>query len=84
MTNSQPNNQLHGLTLKHIVTLLEQHFGWEELATLININCFKQQPSVKSSLTFLRKTPWTRAQVEQLYLATFAEDDLKNNPRSSQ
>ena len=83
MTNSQPNNQLHGLTLKHIVTLLEQHFGWEELATLININCFKQQPSVKSSLTFLRKTPWARAQVEQLYLATFAENDLGNNPSPS-
>ncbi|NQV64845.1 MAG: DUF2132 domain-containing protein [SAR86 cluster bacterium] len=84
MPNSQPNNQLHGLTLKHIVTLLEQHFGWEELATLININCFKQQPSVKSSLTFLRKTPWARAQVEQLYLANFAAQNPEKNPETSQ
>ena len=63
----QPNNPLHGVTLAHIVTTLHHHFGWEHLAQLININCFKSNPSIKSSLTFLRKTPWARKKVEELY-----------------
>ncbi|GAB60262.1 VF530 family DNA-binding protein [Rheinheimera nanhaiensis] len=66
---SQPNNPLHGVTLEQIVTALVAHFGWPALAKLIDINCFKVDPSVKSSLKFLRKTPWARAKVEQLYIA---------------
>jgi uncharacterized protein (DUF2132 family) len=71
MPNSQTNNPLHGLTLERIVTELVDHYGWDTLARRININCFKSDPSVKSSLKFLRKTPWAREQVEQLYLSTF-------------
>ena len=59
---------LHGKTLEAIVTELSNHYGWEELARQININCFKSNPSVKSSLTFLRKTDWARKKVESLYL----------------
>ena len=73
MTQEQPNNPLHGLSLETIVTKLVEHFGWDELANKININCFKNDPSVKSSLKFLRKTPWAREQVEKLYVATFAK-----------
>jgi len=72
MTSPQANNPLHGLTLEAIILKLVDHFGWDGLAKKININCFKQDPSVKSSLTFLRKTPWAREQVEALYVATFA------------
>jgi uncharacterized protein (DUF2132 family) len=68
MSNIQPNNPLHGITLEQLVTELQQHYGWEELAERININCFKNDPSIKSSLKFLRRTPWAREQVEQLYL----------------
>ncbi|MGQ2965405.1 VF530 family protein [Methylophilus sp.] len=67
----QPNNPLHGVTLEIVVTRLADHYGWEKLGDKININCFKNDPSVKSSLKFLRKTPWAREQVENLYLATF-------------
>ncbi|MGO3345828.1 MAG: VF530 family DNA-binding protein [Marinomonas sp.] len=69
---AQVNNPLHGLKLEKIVTDLVTHFGWEELAIRININCFKSDPSVKSSLKFLRKTPWARDKVEALYLEVFA------------
>lgn len=62
------NDPLHGKTLEVIVTELVTYFGWEELAQQININCFKSNPSIKSSLTFLRKTPWARKKVESLYL----------------
>lgn len=72
----QTNNPLHGLTLEKIVVQLENYYGWEGLAEKININCFKKDPSVKSSLKFLRKTPWAREKVEQLYIKTFA----KRNP----
>jgi uncharacterized protein (DUF2132 family) len=72
VTNSQANNPLHGVTLEKVVTDLENHFGWEGLAAKININCFKTDPSVKSSLKFLRKTPWAREKVEQLYINTFS------------
>ncbi len=71
MTIEQPNNPLHGVTLEAIVVQLVDHYGWDELAEKISINCFKSDPSVKSSLKFLRKTPWARAQVESLYLSTF-------------
>ena len=66
---SQLNNPLHGVTLEQIVTALVNHFGWPGLAKHIDIKCFKVDPSVKSSLKFLRKTPWAREKVEQLYLA---------------
>ncbi|HIF47468.1 VF530 family protein [Candidatus Thioglobus sp.] len=59
---------LHGITLKTVVTELREHFGWEELANQINIKCFKINPSINSSLKFLRKTPWARQKVERLYL----------------
>ena len=63
-TQSQPNNPLHGMTLEAILTSLVAHFGWTELSLLIPINCFSNNPSIKSSLTFLRKTPWAREKVE--------------------
>ncbi|CAN5438412.1 hypothetical protein BH09PSE5_BH09PSE5_21960 [soil metagenome] len=64
----QARNPLHGLTLETIVTELVAHFGWPGLADRIAINCFTSDPSVKSSLKFLRKTPWAREKVESLYL----------------
>jgi uncharacterized protein (DUF2132 family) len=64
----QPNNPLHGIKLEQIVTELVERFGWSGLAEQIEIRCFKYDPSVKSSLTFLRRTPWARAKVEALYL----------------
>ena len=71
MTQSQPNNPLHGVTLKKIVTDLVDTLGWDAMAEEINIRCFRHDPSIKSSLTFLRRTPWAREKVEQLYLRTF-------------
>lgn len=68
---SQVNNPLHGIKLAQIVTELEQELGWKAMAKAVDINCFKSDPSVKSSLKFLRKTPWAREKVEQLYLDTF-------------
>ncbi len=68
--NQQKNNPLHGLSLEQIVTALEVHYGWEQLGVLINIRCFQSDPSIKSSLKFLRKTPWARTKVEELYLKT--------------
>ncbi|MFQ2315470.1 VF530 family DNA-binding protein [Aeromonas dhakensis] len=65
---SQKNNPLHGLKLEAIVTALVEHYGWEKLGQEINIRCFTQDPSIKSSLKFLRKTPWAREKVESLYL----------------
>jgi len=64
----QPNNPLHGVKLADILDYLVEHYGWEELAKRIRINCFKSNPSIKSSLKFLRKTPWAREKVEDLYL----------------
>jgi uncharacterized protein (DUF2132 family) len=60
---------LHGITLENIVKALVAHFGWKELGCIININCFNSNPSIKSSLTFLRKTPWARKKVEDLYIS---------------
>jgi len=68
MSEEQKNNPLHGKTLEMILNHLVDYFGWEELGGKININCFKSDPSIKSSLTFLRKTPWAREKVEHLYL----------------
>ncbi len=68
MDTSQSNNPLHGITLKMILTRLVAHYGWKKLGKKITINCFVKDPSIKSSLTFLRKTPWARKKVETLYL----------------
>ena len=65
----QPNNPLHGIKLEMILNSLVEHFGWDELSNRINIRCFYNDPSIKSSLTFLRKTPWARKKVEDLYLS---------------
>ncbi|MDX1363918.1 VF530 family protein [Arenibacter latericius] len=62
------NDPLHGKTLAVILESLVEHYGWEELGTKINIRCFNNDPSIKSSLTFLRRTPWAREKVEQLYI----------------
>ena len=66
--NQQPNNPLHGITLESIVNELVEHYDWDGLYQRIAINCFHKDPSVKSSLKFLRKTPWARERVEDLYL----------------
>lgn len=66
----QPNNPLHGVKLADILDYLVERYGWESLSKKININCFKSNPSIKSSLKFLRKTEWARAKVEALYLKT--------------
>lgn len=72
MTREQINNPLHGVKLESIVVKLVDHYGWDKLAEKININCFKNEPSIKSSLAFLRRTPWAREQVENLYVSTFS------------
>ncbi|MBT9189886.1 MULTISPECIES: VF530 family protein [Zobellia] len=69
--NTQPNNPLHGVKLVDILEQLTEKYTWEELADRININCFKSNPTIKSSLKFLRRTPWARTKVEQLYLKSF-------------
>ncbi|MEF1296893.1 VF530 family protein, partial [Vibrio parahaemolyticus] len=68
MSNEQPNNPLHGLSLEKIVTRLVEHFGWNGLYERVRVNCFKKDPSIKSSLKFLRKTQWARDKVEALYI----------------
>ncbi len=69
----QKNNPLHGKTLAHLVTRLSEHYGWAELGYQLRFNCFIKDPSVNSSLKFLRKTDWARKKVEQLYLDTFSD-----------
>ena len=64
------NDPLHGKTLEYIITELVKYFGWEDLGQHIPINCFNSNPSIQSSLKFLRKTPWARTKVEQLYIRT--------------
>jgi uncharacterized protein (DUF2132 family) len=68
MNEQQPNDILHGITLKMIVTQLVAEFGWEEMGKRIDIRCFTHNPSVASSLKYLRRTPWARDKVEELYL----------------
>ncbi len=70
MNKDQPNNPLHGITLEAIVSSLQKQYGWDGLARKINVNCFKNDPSVKSSLKFLRKTQWAREQVEALFISS--------------
>ena len=74
---AQPRNPLHGLTLEAIVTALATHYGWDELGRRIPLRCFTSDPSVSSSLKFLRKTPWAREKVEGLYL--FMLRDVRRN-----
>lgn len=68
MPDSSSRDPLHGVTLERIVTELSAHFGWEEMGRRVPVRCFQFDPSVKSSLTFLRKTPWARAKVEDMYV----------------
>ena len=71
MDGERQHAALHGVKLEQIVTKLYEHYGWEELGELIRINCFRMNPSVKSSLKFLRRTPWAREQVENLYVEIY-------------
>ncbi|WP_047545060.1 VF530 family DNA-binding protein [Psychroserpens sp. Hel_I_66] len=73
---TQKNNPLHGIKLEQIVTDLQAHYGWEYMGHQIKIRCFNDNPSIKSSLKFLRRTPWARTKVEDMYLKM-----LKNNNR---
>lgn len=68
MNNTQPNNPLHGVKLVDILEFLVEERGWEQLSQMVKINCFSNNPSIKSCLKFLRRTPWAREKVEQLYL----------------
>ena len=70
---TQKNNPLHGVKLADILEALLEYYGWEQLGHNVDIRCFKNDPSIKSSLTFLRKTPWARAEVEALYLKVIAD-----------
>lgn len=74
---TQPRNGLHGVTLEAIVRALQAHYGWSDLAVRIPVRCFAQNPSVNSSLKFLRKTPWAREKVEGLYLFMLREEARK-------
>lgn len=78
---AQPNNPLHGLTLQVILEKLYEHYGWELLGYYININCFNENPSMKSSLKFLRKTPWARTKVENLYLELMEKEQRKSEQK---
>ncbi len=73
--NNNPNDILHGITLEKILTQLVEHFGWEELGKLITIKCFNNDPSIKSSLKFIRKEYWARIKVDKLYIKTFKSED---------
>jgi uncharacterized protein (DUF2132 family) len=72
----QANNPLHGKTLEAIMVFLVSFYGWEELGDIIRINCFRKDPSISSSLKFLRRTPWARTKVEELYI-----DTIKRTPK---
>jgi uncharacterized protein (DUF2132 family) len=75
--SAQPNNPLHGITLEQIINDLVAHYGWEYMGYNIKIKCFTDKPSVKSSLTFLRKTPWARTKVETMYLQMLKKRERK-------
>ena len=92
MNYEQPKNPLHGYTLEQIVVSLSDYYGWEGLGGRIEVRCFNDDPSVKSSLKFLRKTPWARKKVEDLFIYTLAKygtkegaaDELEGSPRNEQ
>ncbi|CAM2882267.1 VF530 family DNA-binding protein [Legionella worsleiensis] len=73
------NDPLHGITLEAILTSLLTRYGWKGLAERVKINCFSSNPSIKSSLKFLRKTPWARTEIETLYLASLISKDCDNS-----
>ncbi|QDV12407.1 hypothetical protein CA51_22900 [Rosistilla oblonga] len=77
MDSSQPNNPLHGITLKAILEYLVAEYGWERLGDRIQIRCFQSDPSISSSLKFLRKTEWARTKVERLYVNSISYDQRK-------
>ncbi|MBF9263506.1 VF530 family DNA-binding protein [Paracidovorax cattleyae] len=77
---AQPRNPLHGLTLEAIVVALQQEYGWKGLAERVPVRCFQSEPSVASSLKFLRKTPWAREKVESLYLFMLRDRRRGNAP----
>jgi uncharacterized protein (DUF2132 family) len=81
MSNDQPNNPLHGVTLEEVLRKLVDHYGWDGLAQKIAINCFKSDPSIKSSLKFLRKTQWARSKSYYLYVATFSKKSPWGNSK---
>ncbi len=81
MPPSQPRNPLHGVTLKQIVTDLVEHFGWDALGEQVRVRCFTHDPSVASSLRFLRRTPWAREKVESLYLYMLREQARQTRAR---
>ena len=83
METTQPNNPLHGKTLEFILTSLVDYYGWEEMSSLIKINCFATNPSIKSSLVFLRKTNWARNKVENLYLKTMSRIEKEKGTPSA-
>ena len=74
---SQPNNPLHGVKLQDILEFLLENYGWQYLGQQIDVRCFNYDPSIKSSLKFLRKTPWARTKVEELYLECKAASEEK-------
>jgi len=80
--NNQPKNPLHGVTLEQILVELEQRLGWRTLGEQVKIKCFTDQPSIKSSLKFLRKTPWARDKVEALYIHTINNKPIRR-PKSA-
>ncbi len=82
MSTEQPKNPLHGITLETVVTDLVSHLGWETMGEHVKIRCFQLDPSVKSSLTFLRRTPWARAEVEALWLQHHDAIIAKNSSRA--
>jgi len=73
MTQKQANNPLHAITLEQILTILVDKLGWDEMGRQVDIKCFNSDPSIKSSLKFLRKTAWARAKVESLYIKTVTD-----------
>ena len=84
MSTNPHKDPLHGLTLQMLVERLVALYGWQELARFININCFKTNPSIKSSLVFLRRTPWARQQVEDFYVKFGHQEWLQNPPAMNQ
>jgi len=82
MTDQQHKDPLHGVTLEMILTQLVEHHGWEKMGQIIDIRCFTNDPSIKSSLQFLRKTPWARTKVEELYVK-YKRNALKKPKRNS-
>ncbi|MBM9606335.1 VF530 family DNA-binding protein [Desulfopila inferna] len=79
--NNQPNNFLHGRTLENILTYLVESYGWDKLGKYIDIKCFKNEPSIRSSLKFLRRSPWARTKVESLYIVTRKNEEKKSRSK---